>query len=78
MVNHSAKLFCKSRVKFNTALIGLPKSKTADSAQPRNCSTVTRDPFWVGSRDETTRDPVPFSHVIHRKHMTFVMWSNVY
>ena len=36
--------------------IGLPKNETADSAQPRNRSTVT-DPFPLlraGSGDETT------------------------
>ena len=46
----------------------------ADSAQPRNCSNVTR-PFpilWVGSGDETRKGEGPgrFSHVIRGTNVT--------
>ena len=52
------RLYCHALNVTFSDFIGLPKNETADSAQPRNRSTVT-DPFPLlraGSGDETTKN----------------------
>ena len=54
------RLYCHVLNVTFSDFIGLPKNETADSAQPRNRSTVT-DPFPLlraGSGDETRPSPV--------------------